>query len=284
MDYGINSEIDRNIHDDVFIQSIDRKERLIRLLTSKLDIPEVIAREDASAVEIVKQLLREGNPILEGSEEDAWIFLSDFEVKEDIPVFRSGSKYDNSAYDREKAKKYIDTYWKSYNTAYPSFSSGGGDCANFVSQVLYAGGMTWVDDGKPLHYTWYTNWYCKPGATARDGDRRISLSWKVASAFKSHWIKRAEKNLAYSYGEALNKMDEIAAQVYAADVVQFCYSSGVPFHTLVVTGFARDADTGKNDIVLASHTLDSNSRSLLNTVQKYPADYILRLYVIKQRK
>lgn len=187
----------------------------------------------------------------------------------------------NSFYNRSKAKQYIDTYWNNYNPAYPTFHGGGGDCANFVSQVLYAGGMPWIDDGNPDHYTWFTNWYCKPGATNRDGDRRVSLSWKVAAAFKKNWETRAAKQVVISYKDAIESMNELAFQVYVGDPVQFCYANGVPYHTLVVTGFAWDQAAGLNDIVLASHTIDSNRRSLYYTIQKFPKDYHLRFYVIK---
>ncbi|HEX2461980.1 MAG TPA: amidase domain-containing protein, partial [Vicinamibacterales bacterium] len=60
------------------------------------------------------------------------------------------------AYDRATAATYADTYWQSYNPAWPSIAKKGGDCTNFVSQALYAGGIamrpspTYVGDG-----AWY---------------------------------------------------------------------------------------------------------------------------------
>ena len=42
---------------------------------------------------------------------------------------------------RGEAATYADTYWQSYNPAWPSFAKKGGDCTNFVSQALYAGGI-----------------------------------------------------------------------------------------------------------------------------------------------
>lgn len=46
-----------------------------------------------------------------------------------------------SAYDGAAAAAYADTYWQNYNPAWPSFANNGGDCTNFVSQALYAGGI-----------------------------------------------------------------------------------------------------------------------------------------------
>lgn len=191
----------------------------------------------------------------------------------------------NSHYNRAKAKQYIDTYWKNFNPAYPAFpvyEVVGGDCANFISQVLHAGGMEWVDDGNPSHYTWYTNWYCKPGATNKDGDARVSLSWKVAAMFMRHWEQRAARFMAMGYKDAINNMESLARQVRIGDVMQFCYANGEAWHTLAVTGFAWDREGGFNDIVLASHTQESNSRSLYHTLLKEPKDHILKVYIIKE--
>src|SRR5438128_9857359 len=45
------------------------------------------------------------------------------------------------AYNGAAASAYADTYWLNYNPAWPSFANSGGDCTNFVSQALYAGGI-----------------------------------------------------------------------------------------------------------------------------------------------
>jgi hypothetical protein len=46
------------------------------------------------------------------------------------------------AYSGAAAAAYADTYWQTYNPAWPSFANSGGDCTNFVSQALYAGGIS----------------------------------------------------------------------------------------------------------------------------------------------
>ena len=47
----------------------------------------------------------------------------------------------SAGYSGAAAAAYADTYWQNYNTAWPSFANSGGDCTNFVSQALYAGGI-----------------------------------------------------------------------------------------------------------------------------------------------
>ena len=274
-------DIEKQIHDSVVVEELDRKERLVRYISENLNIPVKQLENDKTIVDILMQLQREHNPMIYEFNEDIWIFLANnMEAEKDLQDSRISGK--NNFYNRSKAKAYIDTNWDNYNPVYPTFHGGGGDCANFVSQVLYAGGMPWVDDRNPNHYTWFTNWYCKPGASNKDGDKRITLSWKVAAAFKRHWEKRAAKQLVISYKDAMDNMRDLSKQVFLGDPVQFCYANGTPYHTLIVTGYAWDKDAGVNDIVLASHTIDSNRRSLYNTIRKYPKDYQLRFYIIKE--
>lgn len=54
--------------------------------------------------------------------------------------------------DREKSAAYARKWAYSRNPAYYSFDEPGGDCTNFVSQCLYAGGA-------PMNYTKDTGWY-----------------------------------------------------------------------------------------------------------------------------
>jgi hypothetical protein len=47
----------------------------------------------------------------------------------------------SSGYNGAAAAAYADTYWQNYNPAWPTFANQGGDCTNFVSQAMYAGGI-----------------------------------------------------------------------------------------------------------------------------------------------
>ena len=275
-------DIEMQIHDSVLLDEVNRKEKLIKLISKNYKVPEEQLQNNKAIVDIIMQLRRENDPMIYEYNEDIWRFLASNMEVEDNDILESRVAEKNNFYNRAKAKAYIDTYFKNYNPAYPTFHGGGGDCANFISQVIYAGGMPWVDDGNPNHYTWFTNWYCKPGARNRDGDKRITLSWKVAASFKRHFEKRAAKQIIISYKDAIDNMRSLSRQVFVGDPVQFCYANGVPYHTLIITGYAWDKEARLNDIVLASHTIDSNKRSLYNTIQKYPEDYQLRFYVIKE--
>jgi Putative amidase domain len=59
-----------------------------------------------------------------------------------LAVSATSTGYAASGYSGAAAAAYADTYWQSYNQAWPSFANSGGDCTNFVSQALLAGGIT----------------------------------------------------------------------------------------------------------------------------------------------
>ena len=85
----------------------------------------------------------------------ASIQKNDKEIEEKNLNAKAGYSYTAMA-------KYLEKYWSKYNPAYRNFTKNGGDCTNFVSQALRAGG--WKD--KP---GWYRNanywWYNKSNQT-----------------------------------------------------------------------------------------------------------------------
>ena len=50
-------------------------------------------------------------------------------------------------YARRDAVQYARQWALSRNRAYNDFTKGGGDCMNFVSQCLYAGGLPFKNNG-----------------------------------------------------------------------------------------------------------------------------------------
>lgn len=51
---------------------------------------------------------------------------------------------------------YTEKYWKDYNPAYRKYNSLGGDCTNYLSQGLLAGGWEQISHVTPEEYdTWY---------------------------------------------------------------------------------------------------------------------------------
>ena len=55
-------------------------------------------------------------------------------------------------YNREKAVAYAHRWAYGFNPAYGNFTDMGGDCTNFLSQCLHAGGL-------PMNYRPVTGWF-----------------------------------------------------------------------------------------------------------------------------
>lgn len=79
-------------------------------------------------------------------------------------------KYKLTSYNRNKAKAYALKYALKPNPNYP-FYSGDGDCTNFTSQCLKAGGIIEDKQGKEESKKWY----------------RYNSSWKGAQMFHNYW-------------------------------------------------------------------------------------------------
>ncbi|MFD0385339.1 amidase domain-containing protein [Streptomyces stramineus] len=77
---------------------------------------------------------------------------------------------------------YAEKYWRNYNPAYRSFNSYGGDCTNFVSQALKAGG--WKD--QPGKYDDYRAWWYDSKNQATSWVGANEWSW---SALNSQRVK-----------------------------------------------------------------------------------------------
>ncbi len=84
--------------------------------------------------------------------------ISTLSVSDATPTI---STYASKKYNASAAVKYADLYALSYNKAYHNFNSVGGDCANFVSQCLDAGGLNQVVGSE---YSSPKVWYYKSGS------------------------------------------------------------------------------------------------------------------------
>ena len=62
------------------------------------------------------------------------------------------------AYNPSAAVNYARQYCKNYNPNYANYASVGGDCANFVSQCMIAGGMSF----KSCSVSWIDGFGCLP--------------------------------------------------------------------------------------------------------------------------
>ena len=142
------------------------------------------------------------------------------------------------AYNREKAVEYAHRWAFDRNPAYYNFTGIGGDCTNFVSQCIHAGGakMNFTKD-----YGWY---YISPNNRAP--------AWTGVEFF--YRFLMTNKGVG-PFGRLVT-MEELEP----GDVIQLSNSGIVFTHTLLVveTGYFNTPD----DILIAAHTYYSDYRPL----------------------
>ncbi|WP_197084593.1 amidase domain-containing protein [Saccharothrix sp. ST-888] len=108
---------------------------------------------------------------------------------------------------------YAEKYWSKYNPAYPQFNGAGGDCTNFVSQALKAGGWKNVPGEDSDYHNWWSG--------------SDSQSWSWVGADEWSWFALSSKrvsNLANVY------------QLGVGDILQADFDrDGSKNHSMIVT-------------------------------------------------
>ena len=115
-------------------------------------------------VNINEYELRSYDEIYRNGAEDAQAAVQSMMVS---PTWVATKINNYNSYNRIAARDYAYKYWSSYNPAYTSYKGNGGDCANFVSQCIHAGGI-------PTDATWKAD----------------SVSWIRASAVPSYMMNK----------------------------------------------------------------------------------------------
>ena len=144
-------------------------------------------------------------------------------------------------YNRENAVAYARKYAFSQNPLFPNFAGIGGNCTNFVSQAIYAGGCV-------MNYTPTFGWYYI------SLDER-SPSWSGVDYFYNFIIENAGVG---PFGRVATS-DELEN----GDVIQLAKNDGGYYHTLLVVGFDGE------DILVAAQTDNAYARPL----STYDYDY-----------
>lgn len=142
------------------------------------------------------------------------------------------------AYDRAKAVAYAHEWAFGRNPRYLNFTGLGGDCTNFVSQCLLAGGA-------PMNYQRTFGWYYTSAS-----DR--APAWTGVNYLYNFLMSKPKTG---------PRAREITiSELQPGDVVQLSFTAGVWGHTLLVveTGGLATLDT----VLIATHSDDSDYRPL----------------------
>lgn len=135
-------------------------------------------------------------------------------------VSTQSTKFTKHSYNREKAKNYALEYVLSPNPKYTNYETMGGNCTNFTSQCLYAGGI--VQD-KVGNYTWYYT------------SKSKSASWKSANSFRTYY----KNNIGSATVKGLNAKTCFLAKTRLGDLVQIVNSNKAS-HTMFISGYLAD--------------------------------------------
>ncbi|WP_329064278.1 amidase domain-containing protein [Streptomyces sp. NBC_01429] len=150
-----------------------------------------------------------------------------------------------SGYDYQAMAAYATTYWSKYNPEYPSFdgAGAGGDCTNFVSQALKAGGWKHV----PGYTNDYQKWFGNSEIQSYSFIGVNEFSWFALSSQRA-------TSLANVY------------QMDVGDVLQLDFDKdGSKDHSMIVTN-----RTQQGVPYLTYHSTNTYNRSVASLIASYP--------------
>lgn len=172
-----------------------------------------------------------------------------------ILVVCAGLVIPTFAYNRTTAVSYANTYALSYNSNYRSFAGSGGDCANFVSQCLYAGGLS-------MSNTWKYIW---SSGNNRNNDT-CTAAWNNANSLKNYlknnigapilapkWRKVAiPSQSTYAYVD--NSANITTSDGGKVVVFYDWYDDGIIDHTSLCVGTGTDTGSSRYGDLIDAHT------------------------------
>lgn len=146
-------------------------------------------------------------------------------------------------YNREQAVNYAYKYALIPNTTkWANYEVYGGDCTNFISQCLYAGGIPFDHDGVDVTEKWY--WY---------SDAYRTPSWSAADLLKKYMLT----NTGYGLVARLVDLQEMEV----GDVVQLGTLQKTTHSMLVVGVVYSELEPSKIiDLLLAQHSVSEGGR------------------------
>lgn len=167
-------------------------------------------------------------------------------AREDVALrFVQGNEQTVTAgrsYDRDKAVAYARQWVGTRNDSWPDYSRNGGNCQNFVSQCLLAGGIP-MDIYSPGIWKWYGS---APNNLAQMAGR--SAAWSAVGDF----LEYVQNNTGYGLAAAAD------APYYTGrpgDIIHLGNAERWR-HTVLITGVVEDGDGNVEDYLICSNTAD----------------------------
>lgn len=190
----------------------------------------------------------------------------------------------NLNYDRKAAKEYAERYALNPNiNNYPYFETD--DCANFVSQVLKAGG---IDETGYPRWDKLESWFCN---TINTKDlTNIAITWRAARYFRRHWgnedglgRNRAAEYIILTVQQALDNFEKLYPLLYEGDVIQHGdpNQNNYPYHTQVIHGKGYNFQVGRYDLFMAQHTENRLYVSLYDYLNRFDNKSLRFVYIYR---
>lgn len=232
------------------IKEHDNKDRFIENIKSKLQN----SKDYRGTEEEVKQSILD-----EAREKREKLKKEMKDVKEEEK--KTSSTEDNSSdfvsYNRAEAVKYAKTWAMSRNKRFNNFEGTGGDCTNFTSQCINAGGIIMDLENPHIWKYFSSDWN---DSASRNGR---SASWTSVMNFRNYVIKNTEGiGLRANLTEDLSGLDK-------GDIVQIENEHGV-----VIVDVIYDEEKVPMDFLIACHSSDRLNESLILEWPNYAFDKV----------
>jgi hypothetical protein len=143
-------------------------------------------------------------------------------------------------YDRLSAVEYAKKWALGSNPQYKNYKGMGGDCTNFISQCIHAGGIPFDSSKKNSWLNWF--WY---------NDSERTPSWTAAEAFYNYIINNNNEN-TQNFGVYAKEISKDELEL--GDIVQLVNEENA-YHTMIITEIVEK--NGKIvDYLICQHSYD----------------------------
>lgn len=191
--------------------------RLYKSATQNKMNLDYLKNKDKSISQIKEESIKEDKSIEESIKEDKSISQEEYLMNQNTSLRRL------SGYSPSRAVSYAHRWVNSFSSEYRNFDKVGGDCTNFVSQCLVAGGVRQTKPGgvqEPILNTihnWFGNKFSNSTAFIRVAD------------FHSYWAPRVP-DANYEGDTTVSRNGNLG------DVVQFRRAkTGTRWHSMIIT-------------------------------------------------
>lgn len=151
-------------------------------------------------------------------------------------------------YNRESAVQYALTYALDPNPNFryfPVHGDGGGDCSNFISQCLKAGGAPFAYGKDP--------WWYNRNNTSNTNAHTWSISWAVAHSLYWTLKIRGQNNMKGLRSREVESIDMLDL----GDIIQYENFNGMIYHSAMITAFTEQ--DGNRLPLISQHTYNAKN-------------------------